>query len=169
MAILHGRLPAEEKEKVTLAFADGVVDVLITTTVIEVGVDVPNAVVMVVMDADRFGVSELHQLRGRVGRGADPRVVSWRPRHRKRPLREIGSTPSQGRSTGSCCRGSTWSSAGREMSSAPSRPGESSLKLLQLRRDADLIEQALGEAIKLVDADPAPAGEPRARRGRRGH
>ena len=72
LAILHGRLPPEEKDKVMLAFADGLVDVLVTTTVVEVGVDVPNAAVMVIMDADRFGVSQLHQLRGRVGRGSDP-------------------------------------------------------------------------------------------------
>src|SRR3984957_2340367 len=68
-AIMHGRLSPEEKDKVMLAFADGTVDVLITTTVVEVGVDVPNATVMVIMDAERFGVSQLHQLRGRVGRG----------------------------------------------------------------------------------------------------
>ena len=67
---MHGRLAPEEKDKVMLAFAGGLVDVLVTTTVVEVGVDVPNATVMVIMDADRFGVSQLHQLRGRVGRGS---------------------------------------------------------------------------------------------------
>jgi ATP-dependent DNA helicase RecG len=67
--ILHGRLPADEKDSVMTRFAAGEVDVLIATTVIEVGVDVPNASTMVVMDADRFGISQLHQLRGRVGRG----------------------------------------------------------------------------------------------------
>ncbi|WP_030482455.1 ATP-dependent DNA helicase RecG [Nocardioides aequoreus] len=66
---LHGRMGPEEKDAVMTAFAAGEVDVLVSTTVIEVGVDVPNATVMVVLDADRFGVSQLHQLRGRIGRG----------------------------------------------------------------------------------------------------
>src|SRR5205814_7436362 len=67
---LHGRLAPEEKEAVMGRFAAGELDVLVATTVIEVGVDVPNATVMVVLDADRFGVSQLHQLRGRIGRGS---------------------------------------------------------------------------------------------------
>jgi ATP-dependent DNA helicase RecG len=67
--ILHGRLPAEEKDDVMRRFAAGDIDVLVATTVVEVGVDVPNATAIVVLDAERFGVSQLHQLRGRVGRG----------------------------------------------------------------------------------------------------
>jgi ATP-dependent DNA helicase RecG len=72
LGLMHGRLPAEEKDAVMAAFRAGEIDVLVCTTVIEVGVDVPNATVMVVMDADRFGISQLHQLRGRIGRGAHP-------------------------------------------------------------------------------------------------
>ncbi|CAB4366786.1 MAG: ATP-dependent DNA helicase RecG [Actinobacteria bacterium] len=72
VAPLHGRQSAELKESTMRAFANKEVDVLVSTTVIEVGVDVPNATVMVIMDADRFGVSQLHQLRGRVGRGTSP-------------------------------------------------------------------------------------------------
>jgi ATP-dependent DNA helicase RecG len=72
VAPLHGRLSSDEKDSTMRAFAAGEIDVLISTTVIEVGVDVANATVMVVMDADRFGVSQLHQLRGRVGRGTSP-------------------------------------------------------------------------------------------------
>ncbi|MBF6329275.1 ATP-dependent DNA helicase RecG [Nocardia transvalensis] len=72
VGLLHGRLPNDEKDRVMRAFNDGDVDVLVCTTVVEVGVDVPNATVMVIVDADRFGVSQLHQLRGRVGRGKHP-------------------------------------------------------------------------------------------------
>ncbi|MEE3128348.1 MAG: ATP-dependent DNA helicase RecG [Actinomycetota bacterium] len=72
VGLLHGRLPAEEKDRTMRAFAGGEVDVLVSTTVIEVGVDVANATTMVLLDADRFGVSQLHQLRGRVGRGGLP-------------------------------------------------------------------------------------------------
>lgn len=72
LGLMHGRLPSDEKDAVMAAFRAGEIDVLVCTTVIEVGVDVPNATVMVVYDADWFGISQLHQLRGRIGRGQHP-------------------------------------------------------------------------------------------------
>lgn len=72
MGLMHGRLSGDEKDAIMTAFRAGEIDVLVCTTVIEVGVDVPNATVMLVMDADRFGISQLHQLRGRIGRGEHP-------------------------------------------------------------------------------------------------
>ena len=82
LGLMHGRLPADEKDAAMAAFRAGEIDVLVCTTVIEVGVDVPNATVMLVTDADRFGISQLHQLRGRIGRGEHPSLcllASWVP------------------------------------------------------------------------------------------
>lgn len=80
LGLMHGRLSADDKDAAMAAFRAGEIDVLVCTTVIEVGVDVPNATVMLVMDADRFGISQLHQLRGRIGRGRHPSLcllASW--------------------------------------------------------------------------------------------
>jgi len=161
LAILHGRLPAEDKEKVMLAFADGLVDVLITTTVIEVGVDVPNAVVMVVMDADRFGVSQLHQLRGRVGRGADPGLcllVTEVPE--AAPARERLAAVAGTLDGFALSRIDLEQRREGDVLGTVQAGRKSSLKLLRLLRDEDLIGQAREEATRLVDADPALAGEP---------
>jgi ATP-dependent DNA helicase RecG len=161
LGILHGRLPAEEKEKVMLAFADGLVDVLVTTTVVEVGVDVPNATVMVVMDADRFGVSQLHQLRGRVGRGSEPGLCLL-------VTGVVAGTPARDRldAVASTTDGFALSRIDLEQRREGDVLGtaqagrKSSLKLLQLLRDEDLIGEAREEAVALVQADPALAGEP---------
>jgi ATP-dependent DNA helicase RecG len=97
LGLMHGRLPADEKDAAMAAFRAGEIDVLVCTTVIEVGVDVPNATVMLVMDADRFGVSQLHQLRGRIGRGEHPSLcllAAWvSPNsHAGRRLRAVAET-----------------------------------------------------------------------------
>jgi ATP-dependent DNA helicase RecG len=118
VGVLHGRLPADEKDAVMRGFAAGDVDVLVATTVVEVGVDVPNATVMAILDADRFGISQLHQLRGRVGRGSAPGLC----------LLVTDSPPGTGWTrwrplwTGSCWPIRTWSSAGRGRCSARPSP-----------------------------------------------
>ena len=84
LGLMHGRLSGDEKDAVMAAFRGREIDVLVCTTVIEVGVDVPNATVMLVMDADRFGISQLHQLRGRIGRGEHASIcllASWMTPH----------------------------------------------------------------------------------------
>jgi ATP-dependent DNA helicase RecG len=161
LAILHGRLPADEKEKVMLAFADGLVDVLVTTTVVEVGVDVPNAVVMVIMDADRFGVSQLHQLRGRVGRGSDPGLcllVTAAPE--EAPARQRLDAVAATLDGFALSRIDLEQRREGDVLGTAQAGRKSSLKLLRLLRDEDVIGQARAEAISLVDADPTLAGQP---------
>jgi ATP-dependent DNA helicase RecG len=161
LGVLHGRLPPEEKDQVMLAFADGRADVLVSTTVVEVGVDVPNATVMVIMDADRFGVSQLHQLRGRVGRG----------RHEGLCLLVTEAPPdSPARIRLDAVAGTTDGFELSRLDLRQRREGDvlgtaqagrkSSLKLLHVLSDEDLIGEARDEAIKLVEADPALAGFP---------
>jgi ATP-dependent DNA helicase RecG len=160
VAVLHGRLPPEEKDKVMLAFADGQVDVLVTTTVIEVGVDVPNATMMVVMDAERFGVSQLHQLRGRVGRGGHQGLCLL--------VTEAESSPAIARLD--AVAATTDGFALSRLDLEQRREGDvlgaaqagrrSSLKLLRLLRDEDLIGLARQEAEDLVGDDPALARQP---------
>jgi ATP-dependent DNA helicase RecG len=161
LAVMHGRLSPEEKDRVMLAFADGAIDVLITTTVVEVGVDVPNATVMVIMDAERFGVSQLHQLRGRVGRGTHEGLCLL--------VTEVtGDSPARERLA--AVAGTADGFALSRIDLQQRREGDvlgtaqagrrSSLRLLRLLSDEELIGQARAEATDLVDADPALADYP---------
>jgi len=159
--VLHGRMPAEDKDAVMQAFSRGEIDVLVATTVIEVGVDVPNATVMVVLDADRFGVSQLHQLRGRVGRGEHAALCLLVTEA------EQGS-PSRVRldAVAATSDGFALSRIDLEQRREGDVLGKdqsgtrSSLKVLQLLRDEDLIVEARVEAVELVEQDPMLAGRP---------
>jgi ATP-dependent DNA helicase RecG len=169
LAVMHGRLASEEKDKIMLAFADGQVDVLVTTTVIEVGVDVPNATAMVIMDADRFGVSQLHQLRGRVGRGGHPGLcllVTEAPEGPSGRLLASGSARDRLDAVAATQDGFALSRLDLEQRregdvlGAAQAGRRSSLKLLTLLKDEELIGQARHEAEELVGSDPALAGQP---------
>lgn len=153
--ILHGKLPADEKDAVMQAFARGDIDVLVATTVIEVGVDVPNASTMVILEADRFGVSQLHQLRGRVGRGGVPGlcllVTEASPGSSSRSRVEAVASTLDGFALAEVdleLRGE-----GDVLGGAQSGV-RSSLRLLRVVTDADLITEARAEGERLLADDP---------------
>ena len=155
LGLLHGRLAPAEKEETMDAFRAGDLDVLVATTVIEVGVDVPNATVMVVLDADRFGIAQLHQLRGRVGRGRHESVC-WLVTQQSDP--EAGTNPridALVESTdGFALAEVDLELRGEGTLMSTSQKGRSDLKLASLRRDRALVEQARAAAFSIVDGDP---------------
>src|SRR6266567_2957179 len=160
LAVLHGRLAPDEKDKVMLAFADGQVDVLVTTTVVEVGVDVPNATTMVIMDADRFGVSQLHQLRGRVGRGSHEGLcLLVTEAEAGGPARLRLDAVAATLDGFKLSRLDLEQRREGDVLGAAQAGRKSSLKLLTLLADEDLIGAARRAATELVDADPALAGQ----------
>ena len=151
VAMLHGRLPAEEKELTMKAFAAGEIDVLVSTTVIEVGVDVANATMMVIMDADRFGVSQLHQLRGRVGRGTSPGLCLL-------VTNSLAETPARARldAVAATLDGFELSRIDLEQRregdvlGASQSGTQSHLRLLRVLRDEELIESARSDAQEVI-------------------
>ncbi|WDT57786.1 helicase-related protein [Streptomyces sp. G7(2002)] len=164
VAVLHGRMAPDDKDDVMRRFAAGELDVLVATTVIEVGVNVPNATAMVIMDADRFGVSQLHQLRGRVGRGSAPGLcllVSEMPE----------ASPARARlaAVAGTLDGFELSRIDLEQRREGDVLGQaqsgvrSSLRMLAVIEDEEVIAAARDEATELVTADPELSGYPELR------
>lgn len=161
VAALHGRLAPDEKDRTMRAFAAGDIDVLVSTTVIEVGVDVPNATAMVIMDADRFGVSQLHQLRGRVGRGGLPGLCLL-------VTNALALTPARERlqAVAATTDGFELSRVDLELRRegdvlGSSQSGfRSSLQNLRVLRDEDTIVAAREAAETLLEADPGLRAAP---------
>ncbi|NTW39440.1 MAG: ATP-dependent DNA helicase RecG [Cellulomonadaceae bacterium] len=164
IGVLHGRLSSAEKDDVMARFAGGAIQLLVSTTVIEVGVDVPQATAMVVLDADRFGLSQLHQLRGRVGRGTAPGLcllVSRAPDGTDAATR----LTTLAETTDGFRLATVDLELRREgdVLGASQSGGASSLRLLRVVRDAEVIAQARTDAAEVVAQDPTLAGWPHLR------
>ena len=154
IAILHGRLSADEKDTTMQAFTKGDIDVLVSTTVIEVGVDVPNATIMVIMDADRFGVSQLHQLRGRVGRGTSPGLCLLVTQcEEETPARERLNAVAGTLDGFELSRIDLEQRREGDVLGASQSGTQSHLRLLRVLRDEGLIEQARDDAESLIATD----------------
>lgn len=160
--LLHGRMTAEDKDRVMRAFSGGEVDLLVATTVIEVGVDVPEATTMIVLDADRFGISQLHQLRGRVGRGGKPGLCllvtqgeGVDPGAVER-LEKVASTTDGFE----LARLDLETRREGDVLGASQSGGRSGLRFLRLARDEELIVTAHEAAWATVEADPELSQHP---------
>jgi len=163
VGLVHGRMKGDEKEAVMASFVSGNTHILVSTTVIEVGVDVPNATVMVIEHPERFGLAQLHQLRGRVGRGAHssacilmgPRMFAEEARER---LNAFVRTTDGFRIAEEDLR-----LRGPGEFFGTRQSGLPDLRAANLLRDADLLEKARGEAFAIVQDDPGLARFPRLR------
>ncbi|WP_226028763.1 ATP-dependent DNA helicase RecG [Streptomyces hyderabadensis] len=159
--VLHGRMQPDDKDAVMRRFAAGETDVLVATTVIEVGVNVPNATAMVIMDADRFGVSQLHQLRGRVGRGSAPGLcllVSEMPEASaaRQRLNAVAST----RDGFELSRIDLEQRREGDVLGQAQSGARTSLRVLAVIEDEEIIAEARQEAAAVVAADPELTGLP---------
>jgi ATP-dependent DNA helicase RecG len=159
VGLLHGRVPPAEKESTMAAFRAGDLDVLVATTVIEVGVDVPNATVMVILDADRFGIAQLHQLRGRVGRGAAASTCflvgeATTPDGKARLEAMVRTTD------GFELAEVDLDLRGEGTIMGERQTGQNDLKLASLRRDREWVGKARDIAFTLVDANGSLAAHP---------
>jgi ATP-dependent DNA helicase RecG len=153
VALVHGQMKGVEKREVMERFGAGEIDILITTVMVEVGVDVPNATVMIVEDADRFGLAQLHQLRGRIGRGteraicvffADPTTEEGKAR--MEAIRQF--------SDGFALAEADLAIRGEGSLFGTRQSGLPDLKVARLARNLDLIRKARAEAFAIVDKDP---------------
>jgi ATP-dependent DNA helicase RecG len=161
IGVLHGKLPGDAKDEVMRAFADGSLDLIVATTVIEVGVDVPNASAMVILDADRFGVSQLHQLRGRVGRGGVPGLCLFVTHAEEGSLArervdavaatldgfELATIDLELRQEG-------------DVLGSRQSGGRSSLRLLRVAKDGTLIAEARAAALGVLESPGGLAAHP---------
>ncbi|KQO60268.1 ATP-dependent DNA helicase RecG [Curtobacterium sp. Leaf261] len=161
IAVLHGRMSAEDKDRTMTEFAAGRIDVLVATTVIEVGVDVPNASMMAVLDADRFGVSQLHQLRGRIGRGQYPGVcLLVTHAEDESTARERVEAVAASDDGFELARVDLELRREGDVLGERQSGGRSSLTLLRVVRDADVIVDARAEAERVLGRDPELTGHP---------
>jgi ATP-dependent DNA helicase RecG len=164
LGLLHGRMGPADKEATMHQFREGRLDVLVATTVIEVGVDVPNATVMVVLDADRFGIAQLHQLRGRVGRGSE-RSWCYLVSQSDTPEAEARLSALVQTTDGFALAEVDLDLRGEGTIMGERQKGRSDLKLASLRRDREWVAQAREVAFAIVDdnggleAHPALADE----------
>ena len=151
VGLLHGRMAAAEKERVMEEFRSGRLDVLVATTVIEVGVDVPNSTQMVILDADRFGIAQLHQLRGRVGRGSLASTC-WLVTQSDEPSPRIEALVSS--TDGFILAEEDLRLRGEGTVMGTAQKGRSDLRLASLQTDLDLIQAARTAAVAIVGDDP---------------
>ena len=153
LGLLHGRVSSAEKEETMAQFRAGRIDVLVATTVIEVGVDVPNATVMVILDADRFGIAQLHQLRGRVGRGTHASTC-WLVAAASNPIAESRLEALVASTDGFELAEVDLDLRGEGTIMGERQKGRSDLKLASLRRDRYWVAKAREDAFALLGADP---------------
>jgi ATP-dependent DNA helicase RecG len=162
VGVLHGRMSADEKREVMASFAgDGGIEILVATTVIEVGIDVPTATMMVIMDADSFGISQLHQLRGRIGRGGLPGLcILLTEKERTHPAHErLSAVASTTDGFELAQRDLEFRREGDVLGSRQSG-NRTSLRILDVLKDTNIINNARDEATAIIERDPDLASLP---------